>query len=241
MAEATEKTKREEVTRATREAVAAQLALTAEVRDAEALAAVALEALNTALETALQAQKMVGRLEQQLSRMCRAAREWQFVQPSVGGDHGGGEEDVDDDDDGDDDDDDGDDDVMNDVGVNDEEDDVDDYGESDDGDEHGDEDGGELQQRSAGSVLAVRVRGRGGRGWTEEEVAELQAGVRQHGEGRWTAILADARQGSVLSSRSGVDLKDKWRNLKSNGKDPYRRVGSSSGAGPSAPHIEELD
>ena len=34
-----------------------------------------------------------------------------------------------------------------------------------------------MQQRLAGFDPAVRVRGRGGRGWTEEEVAELQAGV----------------------------------------------------------------
>ena len=83
-----------------------------------------------------------------------------------------------------------------------------------DKDDDGDDDvGGDPQPGSKPLAGAVtRVRGRGGRGWTEEEVNALRAGVLRHGEGNWAAIRDDASLGRDLSIRSGGDLKDKWQN-----------------------------
>ena len=122
---------------------------------------------------------------------------------------------------------------------------VEDDGDKDDegDDDDGDDDGDVPQPDSnppAGAVPGAQVHGRGGRGWTAEEVNALRAGVCRHGEGNWAAIRNDAYLG--LSSRSGVNLKDKWRNLTRGGQDPYGRGGSSSGSGPSGlPTIEDLD
>ncbi|KAJ0247894.1 Telomere repeat-binding factor 4 [Hirschfeldia incana] len=49
--------------------------------------------------------------------------------------------------------------------------------------------------------------------WTEEEEEALLAGVRKHGPGKWKNILRDAEFAALLSNRSNIDLKDKWRNL----------------------------
>jgi len=49
--------------------------------------------------------------------------------------------------------------------------------------------------------------------WTHEEEAALRAGVEKYGPGKWRAILRDPILSSCLSSRSNVDLKDKWRNM----------------------------
>ncbi|KAL2900644.1 Telomere repeat-binding factor 1 [Bienertia sinuspersici] len=49
--------------------------------------------------------------------------------------------------------------------------------------------------------------------WTAEEEAALKAGVSKHGAGKWQTILRDPEYSQVLSSRSNVDLKDKWRNI----------------------------
>ncbi|KAL8151785.1 hypothetical protein V2J09_021593 [Rumex salicifolius] len=49
--------------------------------------------------------------------------------------------------------------------------------------------------------------------WTAEEEEALKAGVRKHGTGKWQTILKDPEFNHVLSSRSNVDLKDKWRNI----------------------------
>ncbi|XP_068659487.1 single myb histone 6-like isoform X1 [Aristolochia californica] len=49
--------------------------------------------------------------------------------------------------------------------------------------------------------------------WTAEEEAALKAGVVKHGPGKWRTILKDPEFSSVLSLRSNVDLKDKWRNM----------------------------
>ncbi|CAH2064580.1 unnamed protein product [Thlaspi arvense] len=49
--------------------------------------------------------------------------------------------------------------------------------------------------------------------WTSEEEEALRAGVHKHGTGKWRTILSDPEFGSVLKSRSNVDLKDKWRNI----------------------------
>lgn len=43
--------------------------------------------------------------------------------------------------------------------------------------------------------------------WTQEEEASLKAGVIKHGPGKWSTILKDPEFGSVLWSRSNVDLK----------------------------------
>ena len=45
--------------------------------------------------------------------------------------------------------------------------------------------------------------------WRPSEVDALRKGIAKYGEGRWEAI----RQEFKFDSRSGVDLKDKWRNL----------------------------
>ncbi|KAK8968049.1 Telomere repeat-binding factor 1 [Platanthera guangdongensis] len=49
--------------------------------------------------------------------------------------------------------------------------------------------------------------------WTSEEESGLRAGVVKHGAGKWRTILKDPEFSSVLSLRSNVDLKDKWRNM----------------------------
>ncbi|XP_061093576.1 telomeric repeat-binding factor 1 isoform X2 [Conger conger] len=48
------------------------------------------------------------------------------------------------------------------------------------------------------------------RKWTEAEDHNLKAGVRRHGEGRWSQILLDFD----FPDRTGVMLKDRWRTLK---------------------------
>ncbi|OVA05882.1 SANT/Myb domain [Macleaya cordata] len=49
--------------------------------------------------------------------------------------------------------------------------------------------------------------------WTNEEESALKAGVVKHGAGKWRTILKDPEFSGVLSLRSNVDLKDKWRNM----------------------------
>ncbi|KAG7597374.1 SANT/Myb domain [Arabidopsis suecica] len=49
--------------------------------------------------------------------------------------------------------------------------------------------------------------------WTAEEEEALLAGVGKHGPGKWKNILRDPEFAEQLSSRSNIDLKDKWRNL----------------------------
>lgn len=49
--------------------------------------------------------------------------------------------------------------------------------------------------------------------WTAEEEAALKAGVVKHGAGKWRTILKDPEFSGILSLRSNVDLKDKWRNM----------------------------
>ncbi|KAG1667355.1 hypothetical protein FOA52_001415 [Chlamydomonas sp. UWO 241] len=64
--------------------------------------------------------------------------------------------------------------------------------------------------------LAVVSPGGGGtRGyncWTTEEEEQLRAGVGKHGLGSWEIIRRDS-EFHLLEKRSGVQLKDKWRNL----------------------------
>ncbi|KAG0495194.1 hypothetical protein HPP92_006188 [Vanilla planifolia] len=64
---------------------------------------------------------------------------------------------------------------------------------------------------------------RGGRGecgmgvpkqkWTSEEEEALRAGVEKHGAGKWRTIQTDPEFSHLLSNRSNIDLKDKWRNM----------------------------
>jgi len=51
----------------------------------------------------------------------------------------------------------------------------------------------------------------GRRRWSEREDAELEAGVKLYGEGRWRQILTGNQW---LASRGAVGLKDRWRQLK---------------------------
>lgn len=52
--------------------------------------------------------------------------------------------------------------------------------------------------------------------WTNEEEDALIAGIETHGPGKWKAILLDPQFGPLLTSRSNIDLKDKWRNMNVN-------------------------
>lgn len=47
------------------------------------------------------------------------------------------------------------------------------------------------------------------------EDRKLKAGVKKHGEGNWRMILNDFE----FDNRTGVNLKDRWRTLKSKGED----------------------
>ncbi|TVU35391.1 hypothetical protein EJB05_17278 [Eragrostis curvula] len=49
--------------------------------------------------------------------------------------------------------------------------------------------------------------------WTQEEEDALRRGVLKHGAGKWRTIQKDPEFSPTLSSRSNIDLKDKWRNL----------------------------
>eukprot|EP00262_Sarcandra_glabra_P020566 TRINITY_DN8250_c0_g1_i1.p1 TRINITY_DN8250_c0_g1~~TRINITY_DN8250_c0_g1_i1.p1 ORF type:complete len:294 (-),score=51.80 TRINITY_DN8250_c0_g1_i1:151-1032(-) len=49
--------------------------------------------------------------------------------------------------------------------------------------------------------------------WTPEEEEALRAGVDKHGAGKWRTIQKDPEFSHILSSRSNIDLKDKWRNM----------------------------
>ncbi|GIL85986.1 hypothetical protein Vretifemale_14258 [Volvox reticuliferus] len=53
---------------------------------------------------------------------------------------------------------------------------------------------------------------RGYRVWDPASEDALKAGVRKHGLGAWEHIRKDP-QFAILSDRTGVQLKDKWRNL----------------------------
>ena len=63
----------------------------------------------------------------------------------------------------------------------------------------------------APSAGALIPRQKTHRPWTLAEVRALVDGVAVHGRGQWADIKASA--GTVLATRSSVDVKDKWRNL----------------------------
>ena len=49
--------------------------------------------------------------------------------------------------------------------------------------------------------------------WSAREVMALKQGVYTHGVGKWSAILSDPSTGPILSERTNVNLKDKWRSI----------------------------
>ena len=90
--------------------------------------------------------------------------------------------------------------------------------------------------RNAGSgqmAPAEPKKARVRRPWTVAEVEALRVGVLRYGEGRWEAIRLDTRLGSDLTYRLGVDLKDKWRNLKDKGQRLAPHASSAAGSAPS--------
>lgn len=49
--------------------------------------------------------------------------------------------------------------------------------------------------------------------WTKEENEALEAGVEKHGFGKWSEIKKDPSYADILSERTNVDFKDKFRNV----------------------------
>lgn len=49
--------------------------------------------------------------------------------------------------------------------------------------------------------------------WSQDELAALRKGVRRHGAGNWEQIKQDPELAPDLATRSGEQIKDKWRNL----------------------------
>ena len=45
--------------------------------------------------------------------------------------------------------------------------------------------------------------------WTTEETEKLYKGIKRHGVGQWAAIKVD----QSFTSRTGVQLKDRWRSM----------------------------
>lgn len=74
--------------------------------------------------------------------------------------------------------------------------------------------------------------------WTSEEEEALRAGVAKHGTGKWKDIQRDPEFNPFLSSRSNIDLKDKWRNMSvsAGGQGPREKSRSSKAkANPDTP------
>ena len=49
--------------------------------------------------------------------------------------------------------------------------------------------------------------------WTFDEEEAFKAGMKKHGIGNWQTILDDVKFGEVLSGRTGMNLKDKYKNM----------------------------
>ncbi|KAG2313889.1 hypothetical protein Bca4012_064522 [Brassica carinata] len=49
--------------------------------------------------------------------------------------------------------------------------------------------------------------------WSAEEEDALFDGVCKYGPGKWSSIINDPEFRAQLSSRTKIDLKDKWRNI----------------------------
>ena len=61
--------------------------------------------------------------------------------------------------------------------------------------------------------------------WTQNELKALKDGVLKHGKGNWRDILNDPNF-AVLSNRTNVNLKDKWRNVEKDDEGDAKRGGS---------------
>ncbi|XP_004510409.1 telomere repeat-binding factor 4-like [Cicer arietinum] len=71
--------------------------------------------------------------------------------------------------------------------------------------------------------------------WTQEEEEALIAGIEKYGAGKWKNILVDPQFAPLLTSRSNIDLKDKWRNMNvSNGTQSSRAPKLKAAAAPSS-------
>jgi hypothetical protein len=51
------------------------------------------------------------------------------------------------------------------------------------------------------------------RKWTEDELAAFKEALKVHGDGHWQKMKDDPRFSDRLAGRTGVNLKDKWRNM----------------------------
>jgi len=51
------------------------------------------------------------------------------------------------------------------------------------------------------------------RKWTEDELAAFKEALKVHGVGHWQKMKDDPRFSDRLAGRTGVNLKDKWRNM----------------------------
>ncbi|KAJ3681628.1 hypothetical protein LUZ60_014201 [Juncus effusus] len=81
--------------------------------------------------------------------------------------------------------------------------------------------------------------------WTSEEETALKAGIAKHGAGKWRTILRDPEFSAVLSLRSNVDLKDKWRNMNvlatGSGSRERVRMPANKKSRPNNPRNEDAD
>lgn len=63
-----------------------------------------------------------------------------------------------------------------------------------------------------------------GRAWWPEEEEALRSAVQRYGVGAWEAMRKDEEYKHLLGYRSGMQLKDKWRNLIKFGHLPVREI-----------------
>jgi len=57
--------------------------------------------------------------------------------------------------------------------------------------------------------------------WTFDEEEAFKAGMKKHGIGHWQAILNDKQFGGILCERTGVNLKDKYKNMRNKNPSLY--------------------
>ncbi|CAI0473398.1 unnamed protein product [Linum tenue] len=87
--------------------------------------------------------------------------------------------------------------------------------------------------------------------WTEEEEGALLAGVSKYGPGKWKNIIKDPDFAPLLTHRSNIDLKDKWRNMCANNgsierskrgrvKNPIVRIASFAKSSAPAENVDAI-
>jgi hypothetical protein len=86
----------------------------------------------------------------------------------------------------------------------------------------GDRSNGDLSRQFGRMKLPSEELGPRRNFWTKQEEDALRAGVRRHGVGAWKTILLDSDWSSVLSGRTNVQLKDKYRSLLADSALPKR-------------------